>query len=487
MLFLVLWSCSDTAGGGTEGGNVDMVAVVESDAATAANARIFLFPEGYNPNDTSELKVRDTIADVSGKFTFSALDTGDYTLRISSADGKEGLLTTVSVKANDDEEKTYTISPVGAVTLLLDKGIDTVGKFCYVPHTDINLPLSAAVADESGRYLKLTYNALPPGELDTLRIWNTSSQSAEEVVAEDVVVTSGEEQTVGEAFHWIPVQKNGMLLSPTSLVYTASLLGDTLWFATGKGLYMYPTMAKVWSDKTSNVASTYYEVVRSPYDNVLIGTATGAFAQVDASWLKDTVKYKAVGSNPVFGIWVEKSGRVWFALGSNGVVTVKGDDSETITQIELANKEVVDIIQGSSGTILFLCRTGEVLTEDGSAYGILPLHDLWVKKIIHGTGDALYLLANERVYTATESQLLAGNVTAIDLGDQIEDIAFDSASETLFATTDDSKRLLKYKDGVQSAVSFADELSGDDCRLIVQDGEGFLYTNEDLASFTYMY
>lgn len=480
----MVWGCSDTAGGGTEGGNVDMVAMVKSDGGTVANARVYLIPVGYNPNDTSELTLRDTLADERGKFVFKDVDTGTYTLRIASSDEAEGVLASVIITAADTIEKSFTIEPVGAVTLLLDTSIDTTKKFCYVPNTNITLPLSNAELDESGRYLKLTYRALPPGVLDTLRIWNSANQSAEEVVAENVTVTSGKEETVGDTFHWVPLNKSGKLLDPTTRVHTMTLLGDTLWFATHKGLYTYVPNKKIWGEKGASVATKFNDVVRSPNNNILIGTATGAFELIDG---EPPLKYSSVGSNPVYTILVEQSGQIWFALGSNGVVAVNGDEISFITQTDLANEEIVDIVQTKSGTILFRSVTGKLFVKSGDDYTILPLKVQYVSKIIHGAGDVLYVLANETVFETTESDLLSGTMFPLDLGDQIEDIAFDAASGKLFATTDDSRKLIQYKQTIENTILFEDQISGDDCRLIVNSGEGFLYTHEDLASFTYMY
>lgn len=477
-LFLLLLGCSEQAGGGTEGGNVDIAGTVQSESGSVANARVFLFPVGYNPND-STLKAVDTVTGSDGSFTITDVDTGRYVIRIESENKQEGYLSSLPVSASDTSVKAFSLAPVGGVTLLLDTSIDTSGRSCFVENTNILLPLSEATKDQSEGFWKLEFDALPPGVVSSFLLWNDNDATQEDVVAEDITVESGKSQTVGDDLLWLPFDKTGMPLDEASVVNNMVYAKEKLWFATDAGLYTYNSEG--WKSLASEVGvQTYFDVETMSNGSVILGTADGEYLEVHGDWKSDSSIFTMLGSNPITNIHKDLNGGLWFAQKNNGLVYYKSFNTVKYTNAEMGERVVTYFAESENGRMLFLTTSDDILEKDDDEFVVVAKPASNIKRLVGGAGEQFWGIMGETLYH------FDGSSWTSPLAGEFDDVVYDPSSGYVFLLSDNNS-LYKYDGESWKSEAIEGALSEHDYRIVVHEGKGYVYSNNDLITFSYMY
>lgn len=474
---LLFFSCSeDHVGGGTEGGNVDLAGTIDTNGVAIAGARIALFPVGYNPNISSDT-MSDTIADASGAFMLSDVDTGHYKIKIVSADSSLSVLQDLYIQKSDSAIKRFELQPIGGVTLLLDRSIDTSAKVCYIPNTDILLPLSRASLDNSGNYWKLEYDKLPAGAIDSFILWNTTTATAGEVVAKDVAVESGKHLVVGDDFNWVPVSKGTIPFDVSTEVYNVIERGDSLFFATNIGLYSFADGQWLKEILTNTSAQIIYDIEKMSNGYFHLGTASGIDLETSTGW-KDS-SFENIGENQVYDIFKDNSDGYWYALGGNGLVHDNGASIHYLIS-DLQDQKVKAVTQSENGSLWMLSESGTVVTQKDDSFAIVTKSFGAAKAITGGVNGELWALADEGLYNLSSG----GSWTEVQSGVEFDAIYFDQDSKKLFALTDNDT-LMIYSAGSWDSYNFT--AIGQNFEVVVKDGVGIIYSGQDFLKFNFMY
>ena len=151
----------NVAGGGSEGGNVDVVAgvIYNTDGSEAITARVVLIPSDYDPvkdSPTTQLHIDTT--DDHGRYKFTNVQAGSYNCQASSSDsGTLSFIAGLNVRNDTVAIPGDTLKKPGGVNVILS---DSMNGYVYIPGTTFY----ASTVDTSGRVL---FSSLPPVTVDS--------------------------------------------------------------------------------------------------------------------------------------------------------------------------------------------------------------------------------------------------------------------------------------------------------------------------------
>ena len=128
----------DTVAGGTEIGNPVVVGcIVNTNGSPIQNANVFLVSENSNP--LREKTIYSTQTDESGKYVFSDIDSGYFTLNaIHPSNNARIRYTVIHVNPEIEYQKgSDTLFYAGTITVSIQNSVFTPSLAVYIPGTDI--------------------------------------------------------------------------------------------------------------------------------------------------------------------------------------------------------------------------------------------------------------------------------------------------------------------------------------------------------------
>jgi len=191
-LCVSLWSdCArqPLAGGSSQQGNgIVMGAVVDTTGAPVSRARVVLLPASYDPvKDTAAPIV--SIADSAGRYVFSRVDSGAYTIEAVHRDKRTRALVSGIYVMNDTVPvSNATLLKPGAIHVTLPGGSDAAGGYVYVPGTFVFAYIGA-----NGGFV--TLDSVPAGAITSVN-YEAMNSSAQKTIRYDISVASGDTLTI---------------------------------------------------------------------------------------------------------------------------------------------------------------------------------------------------------------------------------------------------------------------------------------------------
>lgn len=200
---LCAWDCGDRLAGGTiEIGNSGKVTgrVLTLDGTAAADARVRLIPESYDPVASDSLpSIWSVRTDAAGNYSIDGVVQGGYNIEVRDSTGeKRAIIQSVEENAGGNAElpqPVVKLSEPGRLSVPLENGM-AEGYF-YLPGTSVYASADSA-AQVTGR---LTLSGVPVGRYREL-IHVVPGISARNLLGRPVAAAAGAELDLGPYYGW---------------------------------------------------------------------------------------------------------------------------------------------------------------------------------------------------------------------------------------------------------------------------------------------
>jgi hypothetical protein len=187
---LLCLSCSSPtqlAGGGTRGGNPAIAgAIVRHDGTPAANVKVFLVPQSYDPVMSGPLP--DSLTSYTtpaGRYEFDDISSGTYNVfAIDNSEHKRLLIRNIAVARTDVSVPQDTLRIPGTVKILVSGSMDTLNGYLFIPGTVV----SAAISASTG-FVEM--DSVPPQTLPGISYGVKNSTTQPRTIADSFVLAPG--------------------------------------------------------------------------------------------------------------------------------------------------------------------------------------------------------------------------------------------------------------------------------------------------------
>lgn len=192
IILIFFTSCTEQIVGGAGGETTNgIVGVVRNtDDSPAANTIVKLFPDDYDPVRDNPLPLNfiDT-SDAEGKYFFSSIDSGNYTILSRSPETMSSALSRDIIVSNDSitTAPAATLNRSGSIVMNVSS-VDVIqGEYMYIPGTDI----SSSVGNNGSLFLA----NIPPGTLSEIVLVKDDT-ATHNILSNQITVPAGDTAAV---------------------------------------------------------------------------------------------------------------------------------------------------------------------------------------------------------------------------------------------------------------------------------------------------
>ncbi|MDD5674283.1 MAG: DUF1565 domain-containing protein, partial [Chitinivibrionales bacterium] len=174
---------------GSETGNAKVLAgmVTQSDGSPAANTRIALFPQAYNPvKDAPPSDSSLDTTDETGRYGFKNVKFGFYSVSAKNlASGDQGLQQNIIVDSATDSVPTMKLKKTGSIHVALPGNASVASGYVYIAGTDLSAQVQVAL--DSTCYAQI--DSAPAGNLLSIYYY-VKGQTVSQLIADSASVSS---------------------------------------------------------------------------------------------------------------------------------------------------------------------------------------------------------------------------------------------------------------------------------------------------------
>ncbi len=368
VLVLFIVSCSNNiAGGGTEGGNTDVFAIVYmANGTPASGAELLLTEKGSTPLDTNYTRVSRG----SGGVDLRTIPDGVYTVVGRDQSLVEQLIyQDVIILDGTTSVDCFQLDSTASVVVTLPPNIDpSQDGEIILDGTDLSSPLSDAIYNEIGDIWQISFDTVPPGNLGTFTHWNGTDVVP---TSPDLTVRKGEEITVEQELIWS--NRTGNLnLQESSIVLSSTLdSSGQIWIGTSKdGIFRFD--GENWHSESGDATEMglIWDMITHPDGTIIYCGDAGVRKLVNGVWENYSGMDLPLSASPYALAYKKESDQLFIGFDGLGLYSWK----EGVLTYELDGGHpwltVFDLAIDDNGVVWAATNEGSYF-EDGGWFQLI--------------------------------------------------------------------------------------------------------------------